>query len=112
MIDLRAGLGAPPIVLPGLPMQRVGAPSGTPGDAPVMSPSQAAQRALGCVGCANPTSAATSGGALVLPQAGRLAGIGVGDLSTWFDRVPRWAKIAAGVLAFAGVSYGVYRLVR
>jgi hypothetical protein len=68
-----------------------------------MTPSQAAQRVgVGCVRCAaQPTG---------LPVA--LAGVGVGDLRSKWERVPMWLKIAGGTVMFVGVSYGVYRLVR
>jgi hypothetical protein len=68
-----------------------------------MTPNEAAQRAgLGCVGCA----AQPAG----LPVA--LAGVGVGDLRSKWDRIPLWLKLAGGAVMFVGVSYGVYRLVR
>lgn len=89
-------------------MKHPSVPSGLPGSAPLMPQGQTAQRSLGCVGCTpvmNPAVAA--------PVAGlSLAGPGIGDMQTWFDRIPLWIKIGVGVLTFAGVSYGVYRLVR
>lgn len=106
MIDLRAGLGAPPIAFPGVKMQfHPELPSGLPGNAPLMPQGQTAQRALGCLGCG--------------PQASpvALAGLGVGSLGVsalqvrW-ESIPTWAKIAGGAVLFSGVAYGVYRIVR
>lgn len=97
MIDLSRGLGAPPIVFPGVRMFHPEAPSGLPGNAPVMPIGQAAQRALG-----------NSEVSTAAPQS-------VADLRPWFSRLPLWAKIGMGIGAagvLAGVSYGVYRAVR
>lgn len=66
-----------------------------------MPPGQIAQRNLGCVGCMGATTAPVA-----------LSGLGVGNLQTWWDKIPLWAKITGGLVAFAGISYGVYRLVR
>ena len=81
-------------------------PSGLPGGAPTTTPGQTAQRALGCIGCAQGTSA---------PLA--LAGVGVGALSastmqTRWEQTSMWAKLLGGAVLFAGVAYGVYRVVR
>lgn len=97
MIDLRAGLGAPPITFPGVRMQHADAPPGLPGSAPIMPPAQVAARALNggmCIGCPDTSS------------------IGIGDLRSWWSRIPMWVKIGAGVVLAAGTGYGVYRLVR
>lgn len=99
MIDLRAGLGAPPIVFPGVRMQHPALPSGTPGSAPLMPPGQAAQAGIGC-----PGFPAVAGA--------RMAGLGIGSLQSWWDRIPLWARLAGSAVVFAGVSYGTYRLVR
>lgn len=80
-------------------------PSGLPGAAPVSTPGQTAQRALGCVGCVS-TSA---------PLA--LAGVGIGALGassmqTRWDQMSLWIKALGGLVLFSGVAYGVYRVVR
>lgn len=113
MINLHNDLGRLPIIYPTAtdrpPTPRLDIPSGTPGQAPVTPINQAAAKALGCVGCAS-TQSTVAG--LALPMASRLAGVGVGNLQTWYDKIPLWAKIAAGAVVFTGIAYGTYRLVR
>jgi hypothetical protein len=86
VINLQAGLGAPPVVFPGVPLKHPSVPQINTG-APMMPRGQVAQRALGCINC--------------LPQgANGLALQGVGDLTTWWARIPTWAKIS-GMLGLA-----------
>lgn len=101
-IDLQQGLGAPPIVFPGMPMHHPDAPVANPGNAPVMTINQAGKRALGCMGgdCLGEGEAAPST---------------VADLRPWFARQPLWLKIGIGVGGaglLIGLGYGVYRAVR
>jgi len=92
--DLRAALGFPPVAFPGVRAQPPNTPAGTPSSAPMLPMSTQAQRALGCVGCSG------------------AVGLGVGDLTSWYSRIPMWLKISVGVLGLVGIGYGVYRFVR
>lgn len=92
MIDLRAGLGAPPIVFPGVPLRHAHVPTVTTG-APMLPRSQVAQNALGCVGC--------------LP-AGASSIQGVGDLTTWWARIPTWAKVSGAIGLAVGTGLLTY----
>lgn len=97
--DLRVASPRIGIPAPGMPQVMMRIPPGTPGNAPISNPSQ--QAAAQGFGCPPGVSCAPVGN------------IQLRDISTsWWGRIPLWAKILGGVTIAGGVGFLAWRLLR
>ncbi len=99
--DLRVAAPRIGVPMPGMPQVMARWPSGTPGNAPVMTPNQqAAAQGFACppgtVGCGP-----------------GIAGVQLRDVApSWWSRIPTWAKVLGGVTIAGGVGFLAWRLLR